>query len=90
MIGKTCLYSELGVGKTASMDEIKTAFRKLAMAHHPDRHADLSEEQKNVESDRFKRISAAYQVRFCTASSWKPLTFKNHADPRRSRPKAEV
>lgn len=61
------LYSELGVQKTASVEDIKTAFRKLALAHHPDRHSDLSEEQKTIESDRFKRISAAYQVRLQTS-----------------------
>jgi DnaJ-class molecular chaperone len=62
MAQNKCLYSELGVSKEATVEEIKTAFRKLALAHHPDRHADLTEGQKTIESDRFKRISAAYQV----------------------------
>ncbi len=57
-----CLYSELGVSKAATVDEIKAAFRKLALTHHPDRHVDLTEAQQTIESDRFKRISSAYQV----------------------------
>ena len=46
-------YDVLGVGKTASQDEIKKAFRKLARKHHPD--AGGSEE-------KFKQINEAYEV----------------------------
>jgi molecular chaperone DnaJ len=46
-------YSVLGVSKGASQAEIKTAFRKLAHKHHPDKGGD---------SAKFKEINEAYQV----------------------------
>jgi molecular chaperone DnaJ len=50
-------YEVLGVGREASSDEIKRAYRKLAMETHPDRNpGDATAE------DRFKEISAAYEV----------------------------
>jgi len=46
-------YEILGVAKTASQDEIKKAFHKLAHKHHPDKGGDES---------KFKEINEAYQV----------------------------
>lgn len=46
-------YSTLGVGKTATDDDIKKAYRKLAMKHHPDRGGDEA---------TFKKISEAYDI----------------------------
>ncbi len=51
------LYSALGVSKTASADEIKKAYRKLALQYHPDKNPG----DKACE-DKFKEISAAYAV----------------------------
>jgi DnaJ-class molecular chaperone len=48
-------YDILGISKTASDDEIKAAYRKLAKKHHPD----LNPSNKSAE-DSFKDISAAY------------------------------
>ena len=50
-------YAVLGVGKTASAEEIKKAFRKLAVKYHPDRNPN----DKSAE-ERFKEISKAYEV----------------------------
>jgi curved DNA-binding protein len=50
-------YSTLGVSKTASQDEIKKAYRKLAMKYHPDKtKGDKTSEQK------FKEINEANEV----------------------------
>lgn len=46
-------YATLGVAKTASADEIKKAFRKLASQHHPDKGGDTA---------KFQEIQAAYDV----------------------------
>ncbi|NLD37517.1 MAG: DnaJ domain-containing protein [Desulfatiglans sp.] len=56
MAGKD-YYKILGISKTATDDEIKKAYRKLAMKYHPDRNKD----DKNAEA-RFKDISEAYAV----------------------------
>jgi curved DNA-binding protein len=50
-------YQALGVERTASADEIKKAYRKLAMKYHPDRNPG----NKTAE-DKFKDINEAYQV----------------------------
>ncbi len=49
-------YQVLGVGRRSSDEEIKKAFRKLAMEYHPDRNKDAGA------SERFKEINEAYQV----------------------------
>ncbi len=50
-------YATLGVPKTASHDEIRKAFRKLARVHHPD----VAKDKKGAES-KFKEINEAYEV----------------------------
>jgi curved DNA-binding protein len=50
-------YKILGVERSASKDEIKRAYRKLALNHHPDRNPG----DKQAE-DKFKEINEAYQV----------------------------
>lgn len=49
-------YEILGVGKSASIDEIKRAYRKLALQYHPDRNKTKEGEEK------FKEVTKAYEV----------------------------
>ncbi|WP_309089456.1 DnaJ domain-containing protein, partial [Phenylobacterium sp.] len=50
-------YQELGVPRSASADEIRKAFRKLAKANHPDTNPGNKEAE-----ERFKRVSAAFDI----------------------------
>ena len=50
-------YEVLGISKTATEDEIKKAYRKLARKHHPD----VNPGDKSAE-DKFKEINEAYEV----------------------------
>jgi molecular chaperone DnaJ len=50
------LYNILGVSPTASTEEIKKAYRSLAMRHHPDRNAHASAQV------RFNAIKSAYET----------------------------
>src|SRR6187399_942110 len=50
-------YATLGVPKTASQDDIRKAFRKLARQHHPD----VAKDKKTAET-KFKEINEAYEV----------------------------
>ena len=49
-------YDVLGVARSASNEEIRKAFRKLALEYHPDRNKSSSA------AERFKEINEAYQV----------------------------
>lgn len=55
--GSPDLYDVLGVERDAKLDEIKKAYRKLALKHHPDKNpGDKDSEQ------RFKEVTAAYEI----------------------------
>ncbi|MDR2435998.1 MAG: molecular chaperone DnaJ [Puniceicoccales bacterium] len=56
-MGKEDYYSLLGVAKDASADEIKKAYRKMALKYHPDKNSGNGEAE-----EKFKKISEAYDV----------------------------
>ena len=54
------LYEILGVSKQANNDELKKAYRKLALKYHPDKNPDNQEAEK-----KFKEAAEAYAVLSC-------------------------
>ncbi len=58
MAQKRDYYAVLGLGRNAGEQEIKSAYRKLAMQFHPDRNPDNPE----AASEKFKEITEAYSV----------------------------
>ncbi|CAK1549792.1 unnamed protein product [Leptosia nina] len=55
-------YKILGIEKTASEADIKKAYRKRALVHHPDRHASASDTERREQEKRFKEVGEAYGV----------------------------
>jgi curved DNA-binding protein CbpA len=55
-MGEKTYYETMGVSRDASPEEIKKAFRKLALKYHPDRN------KEDSSADRFKEISKAYEI----------------------------
>jgi len=56
-MSKQCYYEVLGLARTASAEEVKGAYRKLAKEHHPDRNP-----EKNGADHKFKEINEAYEI----------------------------
>ena len=54
-------YKVLGVDESASNDEVKKAYRKMAIKHHPDKFSHLGEEQQNAAKKKFQKIQEAYE-----------------------------
>lgn len=55
-------YEKLGLQNNASDDEIKKAYKKLAIKYHPDKQVGNSEEEKAKCEEEFKKIAEAYEI----------------------------
>ena len=62
MAEKRDYYEVLGVQKNATDDELKKAYRKLAIKYHPDRQQGKSDEEKKAAEEKFKEAAEAYDV----------------------------
>ena len=54
-------YEVLGVRRQASIDDIRSAYRKLAAKYHPDKVVHLGDEFRTLAEQKFKEIQEAYQ-----------------------------
>ena len=55
-------YEVLGVDKKASADEIKKAYKKMAIKYHPDKVATLGEDVQKAAEEKFKAVNQAYEA----------------------------
>ncbi len=62
MAAKRDYYEVLGLSKGASIDEIKSAYRKLALQWHPDKWVNGTDAEKKTAEEKFKEASEAYSV----------------------------
>lgn len=56
------LYTELGVPVTSTIDEIKRAYKKLALRYHPDRNRGCSDAAMAATEKKFKIVTEAYNI----------------------------
>ena len=55
-------FKVLGLEKGVNIEEVKSAYRKLAMVHHPDKFSTESEGQQKIAHERFVQINEAYEL----------------------------
>jgi len=56
------LYTTLNIPPTATQEDIRKAYRRLALVHHPDKQSTKSEKIKEDAAQQFQRIGFAYAV----------------------------
>ena len=62
MAQKRDYYEVLGVEKNATADDLKKAYRKLAIQYHPDKQQGKSDAEKKAAEEKFKEAAEAYNV----------------------------
>ncbi len=55
-------YTILEIDKSATDDEIKKAYRRMAMKYHPDKLANMGEEFQQAGQEKFRKVNEAYQA----------------------------
>jgi curved DNA-binding protein CbpA len=56
------LYDVVGVHPTASLQEIKTAYRQTSKLHHPDKHVNSTAQEKKIAEKNYQRLRDAYAI----------------------------
>lgn len=54
-------YKILGIERTATDDELKKAYRRMAMKFHPDKVSNLGEDVQNAAKEKFQKVNRAYE-----------------------------
>lgn len=54
-------YDTLRIPSNASDEEVKKAYRRMAMEYHPDRHVNASEQEKQAATEKFRAVNKAYE-----------------------------
>ena len=62
MIDGSSPYDLLGVGPSASADELKRAYQQLALRHHPDRRSTSADGDGGADDEAFVRVQRAYEA----------------------------
>ena len=97
MAQKRDYYEVLGVDKNATADDLKKAYRKLAIQYHPDKQQGKSDAEKKAAEEKFKEAAEAYNVlsdpdkrarrrkdRHCfQQAADHPKPYYRHCEPRR-------
>ena len=55
-------YKSLGIEKSATNDEVKKAYRKMAVKHHPDKYSQMGDEHQKAAKEKFQKIQEAYEA----------------------------
>ena len=55
-------YSVLGISPEASDDEVRTAYRRMAMKNHPDKVATLGADVQKAAAEKFRQVQEAYEA----------------------------
>ena len=55
-------FKALGIDKSATDSEVKKAYRKMAVLHHPDKYEQMGEEHQKAAKEKFQKIQDAYET----------------------------